>query len=273
MYIRREKRNISTVVPDRGLYKNSIHFLNQTGTKIFEMHNNGKRSVSEMAKELKRQYPKESLGSLINDVEGYLFSLNHLGIVKWTKKEGHDMEAENRSLIFRPMDERDIYRLSEILSQSFKHYRDGRYEGVYYTLNDTAEKLAPFAIRMRHFHFMESFFLMLQQGKIVGAISLLQLTPMKKSADFGTVIIPGDSKKRHGDALRFVEYMIGRLKELEMVKLKCNVPKQREKGIMRNICNNSFLELLKKAKFSLEATLTNELGRDKDLMIFSRPTY
>lgn len=273
-YRRQEKNGILTIAPRQGMQANHVFFLNATAGKIFDMCD-GNCSLEQIAQVLHQQYPRQNLNIIREDVKNTLYPLKQLGVIKWQpykEKEKTMIDKQNgkQPVTMQVIGEENVTELSNFIKSFAKEYPENKKNKICFLQVpfDIDTLYAPFLVRVRHFHFMEVFYIMKKGEKIEGAMSLLNLNPARKVVEIGVTM--GTSKKGGNNISVLMDYVVGEMKKLGLTKIKYLIPFSSTDLNFPKIIDESFEKFMRDNKFSLEATLTNEIREGIDLIIWSR---
>lgn len=277
-YLRKENNGILTIAPRQGLYQQQVYFFNATAAVIFEMCD-GKKSPEQIAGKLHKKYPQEDLNNLKADVKETLYSLKELEVIKWTpdskkEKETTNMDAKKDTfgaVTIQAIGDENISDLSKFIQNSAKDYAaDNQNNICFLQVPFNIDQLyAPFSIRIRHFHFMEVFYIMIKDEKIIGVISLSNLNPARKAVEISVTI--GKLHGGSGETMRnLMDYIVKEMKNLGIIKIKYLIPNSETDANFPKLADETFKKFISDNKFSLEAVLTDEINAGIDLIIWSR---
>jgi len=249
-YFREEHDGISSIASHSGIAPESLYFLNRTATEILKA-SDGTLSAEDMAAELKQLYPMEKYDELLKDVKDTLYFLGDLGVMEL---QGDD-RAETTGLNLRLAEDKDVRAIAKCVGEWAE---DDIY--FYAPPSDLEALYSPRVIRSRMVHFQEVFFLMENDGKIVGLISLyLPVTPVAASV-IGILGMNAEGKQLNAIDEIFA-FIVERMEPLELLKLRCH--------LISGFGNEFLSEFIESHVFFLEATLKDEFGKGVDLEMWT----
>jgi len=253
-YLREEYDGISSIASHSGIAPENLYFLNRTATEILKA-SDGTLSAEDMAAELHRLYPAEKYDELLKDVKDTLYFLGDLGVMEL---QGDD-RAETTGLNIRLAEDKDVRAIAECV-ETWAEADEEDGVSFYAPYGDLEFIYSPRATRSRMVRFQEIFFLMENDGKIVGLISLyLPVTPVS-AAVIG--ILGMNAEGEQLSALdEIFAFIVERMEPLEVLKLRSH--------LISDFDSNFPSEFIEYHDFFLEATLKDEFGEGVNLEMWT----
>ncbi len=254
MRFRDEGKGIRSLFPVRNRNIRQVHFLNRTAVQIYELCN-GDNSAEDILNVLRSRFPDVDRLTLEQDMKECLYTLRTLELIAWDDGE----QTASKGMTAKVAEERDFKRIASFIASHLESNGSSSATLAYMPVHHKAYYL-PIAIRMRQFHNREIFFLVEQDGEVCAVASIAAMGPPLKSSQISTFLA---SEAGGVDAPRLLlDSIFAMMKRIGLIKLKC--------GVFPSSNGDEFLSFLLGGGFQQEARLAHEMGRDEDIIIYSR---
>jgi hypothetical protein len=239
--------------------------INRTSKQILDLCD-GNRTVSEIQIEMRRIYTNVESDILEKDVRKIIAQYSRLTLIEWSGDNPFLLRLEEplgNGYFAKVGQEDDLQTIHEFLKNKTvvsKSYSDQETNYLIY-LNPiiSATEYFELPLRQKLFNFSEEFFLLYDNERFVGVISIAMPPRKRMSAIVCTLITPEHVASNH------LSYALSSLPFISVADItKVSIYDEDDKLIDMKLEN-----LLYNENFCLEARIKNELGFGKDVRIFS----
>ena len=265
-FLRQEKEGFALLI-SRAHPEARELVINDTTQQIAHLCD-GKRSIADVADQLKRKYPMVPQEQLQRDVQQVLGSLSRLGFVEWSTENPYLFrrdEAIDAEYSLRVGFEEDLGQLLEFLrgARLFElPAAPARPDCVSYLsplVNGLEYDELP--LRQKLFSFGEQFFFLVKADRIEGLVSFVTPARPVESASLRLMAAPAEF------APALLRYGLDQLPYLTVNP----VAKVKLHELLSTVdANDRFLALARELGFQDEGTARNELGFEKDVRFWAR---
>ena len=260
LYEREEKDGYWTFLPKFHPETREL-IVNRTSREILGLAN-GTKTVVEIKDTMVKKYPDVDKNLINNDVDKILSSFSRLRIVEWEGENPYlykNLEPLDKNWSLMIGQEHDLYNLSNFINSVSANIDTTNY---HFVRSPTVhpKQYTEISLRSRLFSFSEEFFLLYDNKKIGGLISIeLPNIQNNTSAELKYIVSPKQYFKQ------FLQYTIDNLPFLSVNY----ITKIRLSESIKNLFSEDFKNSLKEIGFNLEGTLKDEYGFNNNVNIWS----
>lgn len=262
IFWREENAGYYTVIPKNFPFINYL-IINPTGKKILDLCN-GENTLQKICNELINLYPEVPKEEITKDIAEILFDFSRCDLIQWKGGNNpfmyiNEKKLDNGVIISTALDNelKEICQYFESILANYKQQK-GRLTYINPIIRPN-DYLSELILRQKLFNYSEEFFLLRENNKINGIITLL--IPVEKHFTVATIGVMDVNREYLPSMIDYIAEVIPRIAVKEITKIELQLLK--DANITQLIEN-----LIKNTGFINEGTLKHELG-EKDLCIYS----